>query len=349
MATVKLGSQDVAPMGYGVMGLAWAYAATSYDGAANAEAVKATAKACFAEVMKQANGAPVLSSTANIYATPGLPHADELIGDAIKEHGRDKVVVAAKLGVDFALAPRISDAQKPELLTKQLDETLARLGVDCLDVLVLNRPSPSIPIEDTMNVIKGFVEAGKVKQVGISEATAEEIRKAHAVVPIAFVEQEFSLHTRNIVDLLFPTLKELNIGLLAYAPLSRGLLAGLSKENLKQGDWRLTQPRFNGENGDANASAAGKIAAFAAKKGCTAAQVAIAYTVAKAAEYGIACVPIPGSTKPERIAENAGAAAVKLTKEEVAELESIVPPAQGERYQGMHGTFEAKLPTASSH
>jgi aryl-alcohol dehydrogenase-like predicted oxidoreductase len=342
------GGLELANLGYGVMGLCWGYSASAYADAADpaAEARKKSA-ACFEELMKHTNGIPIGISTANIYSTPGLPSGDELIGDAIKAHGRDKIVVLAKLGVDFAMKP-MQEAQREEHLTKQLEKSLAQLGTDFIDVLVLNRPAPHIPIEDTMKVIKGFVAAGKVKHVGLAEATPDEIRRAHAVHPIAFIEQEFSLHTRQaVIDHLFPVLKELGIGLVAYSPLSRGLLSGVNKADLKAGDYRLTSPRFSDENVGKNASAAEKLAAIAERKGCKPTQLALAYLMAKAKLHGVTCVPIPGSTNPARVAENLGGADVSLSAEDVAEIEAAIPEAEGDRYAGMHATFESKLKPAA--
>jgi len=228
-------------------------------------------------------------------------------------------------------------AQSAEELRMQLDESLARLRTDHLDLLVLNRPDPSIPIEDTMAVFKAFVAEGKAKYVGLSEATPDQIRRAHAVHPLTAIEQEYSLNTRDIEGELLATVRGLGIGVLAYSPLGRGMLSATlrSRADIAPGDMRLHLPRFSEENIAKNAAKADALAAIASRKGCTPAQLALAWLLAKGADI----VPIPGTTKPERLAENVGAASLSLSAADVAEIEANVPEADGERYPAFVPTW----------
>jgi aryl-alcohol dehydrogenase-like predicted oxidoreductase len=284
--------------------------------------------------------------TARLYhSATGGPHNEELVGRQFKRHGRNKFVVVTKIGVDIKKTPPF--VQSPDELRAELAASLAALGTSYIDLLILNRPSPFIRIEDSMAVFKEFIAAGTVRYVGLSEATPAEVRAAHAVCPLSAVEQEYSLLTRDIEGSLLPTLRELGIGLLAYAPLSRGLLAksGVDTSSLAPHDFRRHLPRFTGGNLSANLSAADALAAAAGAKGCTPAQLAIAWVAAQGPDV----VPVPGTTSLVRLSENLGAAAVKLSPEEEATLRAAVAEGAGERYAGMHGTFNAKEATPEAH
>eukprot|EP01012_Entosiphon_sulcatum_P012190 TRINITY_DN17617_c0_g1_i1.p1 TRINITY_DN17617_c0_g1~~TRINITY_DN17617_c0_g1_i1.p1 ORF type:complete len:226 (-),score=43.97 TRINITY_DN17617_c0_g1_i1:238-879(-) len=205
---VALGSQglEVPAIGFGTMGLTWAYAPP--DLATLNERKGSLFEAC------QKHGSNALV-TAWIYFSEGLPHNEEVVGEAIAKYGRDKWIIIDKIGADFSKKP-VPLAQSPEELREQLEQSLKRLGTDYLDLLVLNRPDPRIPIEQTMKVFKEFVAEGKARHIGLSEASPEEIRRAHAVHPISAVEQEYSLATRDVEEGLIPTLKELGIGILTH-------------------------------------------------------------------------------------------------------------------------------------
>ena len=263
------------------------------------------------------------------------------MGRALARHGRSKWTVITKIGVDLAQKPPF--VQSREALRAQLAASLAALGTDFVDVLVLNRPDPSLPIAETMAVFAEFVREGRARFVGLSEASAAEIRAAHEVCPLSLIEQEYSLLTRDLEGALLPTTRELGIGVLAYSPLSRGLLAR-SLPSAAPGaafDFRASSPRFRGEALAANLGAADALAARAAARGCTPAQLALAWLLAQ----GDDIVPIPGTTKLARLAENLGAAAITLSRAEADELRAAIPEGTGERYSGMHGTFNAKAAT----
>lgn len=219
-------------------------------------------------------------------------------------------------------------------------QSLARLKTTYIDVLILNRPDPSIPIATIMETFKAFVSEGLVKYVGLSEATPAEIRAAHAVLPLTAIEQEYSLNTRDIEGELLSTIRELGIGLLAYSPLGRGLLGSTikSRADLKPGDWRLSSPRFSEENIAANVKKAEKLADIAASKGCTSAQLALAWLLAQ----GLDVFPVQGSTKVDRTRENLGAINVVLTPEEAESIAALVPEADGDRYTGMFATWNKR-------
>mmetsp|Transcript_34018 Transcript_34018/g.53017 ORF Transcript_34018/g.53017 Transcript_34018/m.53017 type:complete len:209 (-) Transcript_34018:242-868(-) len=201
----------------------------------------------------------------------------------------------------------------------------------------MHRMDPTTPIEETMGEVKKLKEEGKIKYVGLSECGPSDIRRAHAVVPISAIQMEWSLQTRDLEERIIPVARELGIGIVAYSPLGRGLLTNtLSKETLSEKDWRNSNPRFSGDNLDKNKSAAEKLAAIAEKKGCTAGQLALGWVHARGKDV----FPIPGTTKPKRITENAGAFGVSLSLSEsdLKEMEAAVPEAVGARYGG---AFEA--------
>ena len=209
-----------------------------------------------------------------------MPHNEELVGAAIRKFGRANVIVADKLGVDVRKQPPF--CQSPAELAQQLEESLARLGTSYLDIFYLNRPSPFLRIEDSMAVLKGFVEAGKVRHLGLIEATAEDIRRAHAVHPLAAVQLEWSVLSRDAEATVVPACRALGIGIVAYSPISRGLLGGAaalpSAEALAPTDFRRIAPRF----ADPAALAANKakvavVEGVAARVGASPAQVALAW------------------------------------------------------------------------
>ena len=312
----------------GAMGLSAFYAPTT-----STQEAEEQAEAVFDKALSLGQN---LIDTAWIYKTPGAPHNEELVGKAIIKHGRDKWIISEKIGVDLAKQPPFVQSEAD--LREQLESSLARLQTQYVDILFLNRPDPRISIETTMAVLAKFVAEGKAKHLGLSEATPEEIRRAHAVHPLVAIQQEWSLCTRDLEAELLPCCRQLGISIMAYSPLGRGLLsqAVTSRESLKAGDWRLSpgQPRFSAENIAKNAEHAAALATIAQRKGVTPAQLALGWLLAKG---GDAVVPIPGTTNTSRLAENAAAAFIVLSDEEVAEIEAAVPEAVGDRYGGMHG------------
>jgi aryl-alcohol dehydrogenase-like predicted oxidoreductase len=210
------------------------------------------------------------------------------------------------------------------------DGSLQRLGVDTIDLYYQHRVDPSVPIEDTVGAMAALVAAGKVRYLGLSEAAPKTIRRAVAVSPIAALQTEYSLWSRDPEGELLTTCRELGIGFVAYSPLGRGFLTGRYRtvDDLAPDDWRRSNPRFMGENFQKNLDVVAEVQRLAAAKGCTAAQLALAWLL----HQGSDVVPIPGSTRIERVTENAGALEIALTPDNLAALESLAPRITGDRY-----------------
>jgi aryl-alcohol dehydrogenase-like predicted oxidoreductase len=268
------------------------------------------------------------------------PHTNErLVGRAIKGR-RDEVFVATKFGIKIepgaAGGPPIRSIDgRPEYVRSACDASLQRLGVERIDLYYQHRVDPNTPIEDTVGAMAELVAAGKVRHLGLSEASAETIRRAHAVHPITAVQTEYSLWTRDVEPEILPTLEELGIGLVAYSPLGRGFLSGrfTSPEELDEGDFRRYAPRFSGENLEHNVGLVQRVRELAAEKGITPGQLALAWVLHRG-EY---IVPIPGTKRVSYLEENVAAADVELSAEEVQRIADTVPTAAGARYdeQGM--------------
>jgi aryl-alcohol dehydrogenase-like predicted oxidoreductase len=256
---------------------------------------------------------------------------EELVGRAIAGR-RDEVVLATKFGI--VLNPDDPAARgvngRPEYVKASAEGSLRRLGVDVIDLYYQHRVDPDVPIEETVGAMKELVDEGKVKHLGLSEAGPETIRRAHAVHPIAALQTEYSLWSRDVEQDILPVLKELGIGLVAYSPLGRGFLTGAIKsyDDLPADDYRRTNPRFSPENFDKNLELVGVIERLAADKGVTPAQLALAWVLAQ--WDGI--VAIPGTKKRTRLEENVGALDVTLTPEELTEIADALPAVAGERY-----------------
>ena len=267
--------------------------------------------------------------TADIY---GLGRNEELVGKAIKGR-RDKVVLATKFGVVRAADGTFVGVNgKPDYVRSACKESLRRLQVDVIDLYYQHRVDPNTPIEDTVGAMAALVEAGKVRYLGLSEAGPDTIRRAHKVHPIAALQTEYSLWSRDPEDELLDTVRELGIGFVAYSPLGRGFLTAKirSLDELAEDDWRRSMPRFEQENFRRNMELVEKIRALAAKKGCTPAQFALAWVLAQ----GDDIVPIPGTKRRRYLEDNVAALDVRLTPEELAEIDSLLPPGAvaGPRY-----------------
>jgi len=264
-----------------------------------------------------------LLDTADIYGDSELK-----VGAAIKNR-RQEVVLATKFG--FVPESRGIDGS-PRHVREASDRSLKRLGVDHIDLYYLHRVDPSVPIEETVGAMAELVRQGKVRHLGLSEAAPETIRRAHRVHPIAAVQNEFSLFTRDPEEELLPTLRELGIGLVAYSPLGRGFLGGRfrSLEDLAPDDWRRNNPRFQGENFARNLAVADQLRAMAQEKGCTPAQLALAWVL----DRGKDVVPIPGTSSVARLKENAGSVRLRLTPADRDRLDKAAPrgAAVGDRY-----------------
>jgi aryl-alcohol dehydrogenase-like predicted oxidoreductase len=253
---------------------------------------------------------------------------EELVGRAIKGR-RDEFVVATKfIG---AFSDRRPDG-RPEYIRTAIEGSLQRLGTDHVDLYYQHRVDPQTPIEETVGAMAELVTAGKVRHLGLSEASAETIRRAHAVHPVAALQSEYSLWTRDPEGPILDTLRELGIGLVAYSPLGRGFLAGrfTSTDELDDDDFRKNHPRFTGENLERNMKLAEHVKALAESKGVTPAQVAIAWVLSR----GDDVVPIPGTRRRTYLEQNAAASDIELTAQELAELDEI-GEAAGDRYSDM--------------
>jgi aryl-alcohol dehydrogenase-like predicted oxidoreductase len=265
--------------------------------------------------------------TADIYG----PFTNErLVGRAIRDR-RGEVILATKFGnVRAEDGSWLGINGRPDYVRKACDDSLQRLGVDTIDVYYQHRVDPETPIEDTVGAMAELVNAGKVRYLGLSEAAPQTIRRAHKVHPISALQTEYSLWSRDPEDALLDTVRELGIAFVAYSPLGRGFLTGQIKSpaDLAPDDWRHRNPRFQGANFQKNLDLAERVQALAREKGCTAAQLALAWLLSRGKDI----VPIPGSTRAERVAENAGALDVQLTAADIASLDALAPTVAGERY-----------------
>ena len=260
--------------------------------------------------------------TAEIY---GPYHNEELLGRALKDR-RDEVQLATKFGMvsHAGGGPGHLDSSPANIRTA-VEGSLQRLGTDRIDLYYQHRVDPRVPIEETVGAMAELVAEGKVLHLGLSEAWVDNIRRAHAVHPIAALQSEYSLWTRDPEGEVLPVLRELGIGFVPYSPLGRGFLTGTitSRDDLEDGDFRKTNPRFEGDNFDANLKTAEEVRALASEIGVTPAQVALAWLLAQGEDLA----PIPGTKRVSRLEENAGADAVVLTPEQVEKLTRISPPA----------------------
>lgn len=265
--------------------------------------------------------------TANVYGD-----SEVKVGKALRGR-RSEVVLATKFG--FVLGPDPDNRGvdgRPESVRRACDESLKRLGVEQIDLYYLHRVDPQVPIEETVGAMAELVGAGKVLHLGLSEAAPDTVRRAHKVHPIAALQNEYSLFTREPEEELLPVLRELGIALVAYSPLGRGFLGGRfrSVDDLAQGDWRRGNPRFQGEEFERNLAIADRLQEIAKEKGCTAAQLALAWLLLRRSDV----IPIPGTSSIARLEENCRAAEISLSEEDLGRIETALPKGsvKGERY-----------------
>jgi aryl-alcohol dehydrogenase-like predicted oxidoreductase len=302
-------------IGLGCMGMTWAYGAQDSD---EPESI--------AVIHRAAEIGVTLLDTADMY---GPYTNEELVGRAIAGR-RDDYFIATKCGlvVDDADEYVLAKDGRPEHVREAVDGSLRRLGIDVIDLYQLHRVDPEVPLEETWGAMAELVAAGKVRALGLSEVSVEEIERAHAIHPVASVQSEGSLWTRGAFEAVVPWCAANDAAFLPFAPLGRGFLTGaLKPQKFGSGDFRKNNPRFQPDVMDANMVLVERVQAVAARREVTAAQVALAWLLAK----GDHVVPIPGTKRLSRLEENAGAASVELSAEDLAELDAL-PEAVGERY-----------------
>ena len=261
------------------------------------------------------------------------PHTNEvLVGKAIRGR-RNEVQLATKFGILRSEDPAFRGiGGNPDYVRSACEASLKRLNVEVIDLYYQHRVDSATPIEDTVGAMADLVKAGKIRYLGLSEASAGTIRRAHATHPISALQSEYSLWSRELEDEILPTLRELGIGLVPYSPLGRGFLTGQfrSPDDFAPDDYRRNSPRFQGENFQKNVDLAGRIRDFASAKGCTPGQLALAWVLAQGEDI----IPIPGTKRRTFLEENVGATAVSLTPDELAEIDRVLPHSAflGERY-----------------
>ena len=267
--------------------------------------------------------------TADMY---GVGRNEELVGRAIADR-RDKVFLATKFGnVRGEDGSFQGVCGTPEYVRAACEASLARLGVETIDLYYQHRVDPNVPIEETVGAMAGLVEEGKVRFLGLSEAAPDTVRRAHRIHPIAALQTEYSLWSRDPEEEILPTVRELGIAFVAYSPLGRGFLSGRFKTptDFPDDDYRRFHPRFQGENFERNIALVADIEAMAAQKGCNAAQLALAWVLARGKDI----VPIPGTKRRQYLDENIAALDVEVTHEDLERLDAVLPPgaAAGPRY-----------------
>lgn len=315
MRTAKLGDLEVARIGLGAMGMSHGYSGAGSD---DAESIRTIHRALELGV--------TLVDTAEVYG----PYVnEELVGKALRGR-RDQVVLATKFGLVSHTGRAAGQADSsPASIRTAVEGSLKRLGTDHIDLYYQHRVDPDTPIEDTMGVLADLVRQGKVRHIGLSEAWAGTIRRAHAVHPVTALQSEYSLWTRDQEELL-PVLRELGIGLVAYSPLGRGFLTGALRtpadvEKLDDSDFRKGHPRFTGENFQRNLRLADQVREIADEAGAAPGQVALAWLLSKGGDI----VPIPGTKRVSRVEENVAADGVELTPKQIEVLDAMAPAEGG--------------------
>jgi aryl-alcohol dehydrogenase-like predicted oxidoreductase len=318
MQHISLGGLDVSRLGLGTMGMSAFYTGANVD---DVESRRTIHRALDLGI--------TFIDTAEIY---GPYRNEELVGRALGTR-RDEVVLATKFGI---LSHRQGGGGRldssPENIRAAVEGSLKRLGTDRIDLYYQHRVDPDTPIEDTVGALKDLIQQGKVRHIGLSEAGADTIRRAHATHPVTAVQTEYSLWSRDPEAEILPLVRQLGIGFVAYSPLGRGFLTGQLRapEQLDADDFRRANPRFAAGNLEANLRIVDEVEAIAKQAGATPAQVALAWLLAQ----GDDIAPIPGTKRVSRLEENAAADALNLTSDQLSRVQAIAPPA-GDRYADM--------------
>lgn len=316
----KLGKSglEVSAVGLGCMGMSFAYGAPE----------DRDERESIATIHRAIELGVTFFDTAEVY---GPYTNEELLARALKGQ-RDRVIIATKFGFKIENGEMKGLNSRPEHIREAVDGSLRRLATDRIDLLYQHRVDPEVPIEDVVGVMSDLVSEGKVRFLGLSEAGEQTIRRAHAVHPIAALQSEYSLWERNLEPQIIPLLRDLGIGLVPFAPLGRGFLTGSVKraEEYPESDYRHNDPRYKGENFDANMRAASVVQEAAKQKGATPGQIALAWLLHK----GDDIVPIPGTTRRKHLEDNAGAVDVSLNEQDMSKLDAALSPENiaGPRY-----------------
>ncbi|MFI9610597.1 aldo/keto reductase [Streptomyces sp. NPDC052023] len=325
MATTRLGAggPETGVQGLGCMGMSFGYGPTD-------------ARESRAALERALELGVTLYDTADAY---GAGDNERFLSPFFRAH-RDEVVIATK----FALSIPPDDPARriirndPPYIRRCVEASLQRLGVDVIDLYYMHRRDVNVPIEETAGVMSDLVREGKVRHLGLSEVTAGELRAAHSVHPVAAVQSEWSLFSRDIEAQVVPAARELGVALVPYSPLGRGFLTGSfvnAEQELTDGDFRRQQPRFTGANAAANAALLEPVREVAAAHGASLGQIALAWVQQQAAVHGLPVVPIPGTRRPARVEENTAATRITLTPEELALLDTVAAKVSGTRYADM--------------
>jgi len=317
MKQVQLGSLTVSAEGLGCMGMSSVYGAADWD-----ESV--------ATIRRAVDLGVTFIDTASAY---GIGHNEVLIGRAVAGR-RGEVQLATKAGMDFSTGRgKVVIRNDPDYIKAAADASLLRLGTDVIDLYYLHRGNPEVPLADSVGALADLVREGKVRHIGLSEVTGEQLRAAHAIHPVTAVQSEYSLWTRDPETAVAEAARDLGVGLVAYSPLGRGFLTGtVDTAALAAGDGRRRLARFSGDAATANQAIADTVRGIADAKGATAGQVAIAWVAAQATRLGVPVVPIPGTKRVKWIEQNAAALDVQLTDSDLAALAPLAAQVTGARY-----------------
>ncbi|UYQ61928.1 aldo/keto reductase [Streptomyces peucetius] len=327
IAQVRLGTEGplVGVQGLGCMGM------SEFYGDTDEAAARETLEVALAEGV-------TLFDTADVY---GRGANEEFLAPFVRAH-RDEITLATKFAIERTDDPHYRGVRNdPAYIRRAVEGSLRRLGVDVVDLYYMHRRDPAVPLAESVGAMAELVERGLVKHLGLSEVTGAELREAHAVHPIAALQSEWSLFSRDVERSAVGAAVELGVALVPYSPLGRGFLTGAftdAAKDLSESDFRRYQPRFTGENARANAALLEPVHKIAAAHGATAAQVALAWVQQRAGVHGLTVVPIPGTRKVTRLRENLAATRVVLTDGELATLEPIAGRVAGDRYPDMSST-----------